>query len=171
MSYHISITGHRPVRLKGGYDLSSPLNQQLLGEMIHKLEDALSEQHHITVHTGMALGVDTLFALAGIAMKQKYPERVSLTAEIPCNGQESRWSEEDRGLYRELLTYMDTQNIYQPVYTRSCMFERNTGMVKASDCVYAVYDGSGKGGTYHAVRTAERLNKDIIYFSAERYLY
>lgn len=170
MSYHISITGHRPGRLKGGYDLESVENQQLLCEMIAELEEQLSKHKHITIHTGMALGVDTLFALAGIALKTKYPEKVSLTAEIPCNGQESRWNEEDRQLYQELLTYMDTKTIYQHHYTRSCMFERNTGMVKASDLVYAVYDGSGKGGTYHAIKTAERLNKPIHYFNPDTYL-
>ena len=170
MIYHISITGHRPVRLKGGYDLEHPLHISLFNEIYEILEYFVGSKQHVTLHTGMALGVDTIFALAGVQLKQQNPNQVTLVAEIPCLGQERRWSKQDQSLYRELLTYMDVQTIYQKKYTKSCMFERNSGMVKASDLVLAVYDGSGKGGTHHAVEEARRLGKDLYMFDASVYI-
>lgn len=170
MVYHISITGHRPGRLKGGYDLEHPLHISLFNEIYEILEYFVGSKQHVTLHTGMALGADTVFALAGVQLKQQYPNQVTLVAEIPCLGQELRWSKQDQSLYRELLTYMDVQTIYQKKYTKSCMFERNSGMVKASDLVLAVYDGSGKGGTHHAVEEARRLGKDLYMFDASVYI-
>lgn len=170
MSYHISITGHRPGRLQGGYNLEHPLHISLFKEIYDILEFFVGSKQHVTLHTGMALGVDTVFALAGIQLKQRYPNQVKLVAEIPCLGQERMWSTQDQSLYREILTFMDDKTIYQQKYTKSCMFERNRGMVKASDLVLAVYDDSGKGGTHHAVEEARRLGKDLYLFNASVYI-
>ena len=171
MSYHISVTGHRPDRLVGGYELDSESNIILFTELYKILRFNLQDKGHITVHSGMALGVDTIFALAAIQLKDEFPTKVKIVAEIPCRGQEARWPLESRELYQDLIALVDEQKVYQHLYTKSCMFERNRGMVKASDLVIAVYDGSKKGGTYHAVSVAEKQGKDIYLLNDEAYLH
>ena len=76
------ITGHRPHKLPGGYDLSSKDNKELY-DQIKKIVLKTKEIHpDLILISGMALGVDTIFAKIEIPVH----------AYIPCLNQSSRWN-------------------------------------------------------------------------------
>ncbi len=89
----IAITGHRPNKLNNEYDLNGPCSSYLREEITKIL---LSEKPEKIV-SGMALGVDTLYALLGIELQ------IPVIAAVPFIGQESRWPYKSQMLYREIL--------------------------------------------------------------------
>ena len=69
----IAITGHRPNKLGNDYDLTSELIQKIkakLGNILnfHKV-NAITFDRDLILITGMALGIDTLFAQIAIENK------------------------------------------------------------------------------------------------------
>lgn len=159
----IAVTGHRPTRLKGGYNLESKDNQALKQELkdliiAHKVDGEVL--HGIS---GMALGVDTLFAEAILDLKQDDVDGYILECAIPCLNQEKTWNSKDQQWYHTILSFADiiTQVSYMP-YKPWLMMKRNEYMVDNADMVIAVWDGKETGGTYKAVLYAKKLNKPII---------
>ena len=103
----LAYTGHRPNKL-WGYDYKHP-NYIKVKEMVKA--DAITALNNdpekkITMVTGMALGFDTIVALAAIDLKQEGYD-VRLVAAIPCAGQEKQWPEPSRVMYRNILTWCD----------------------------------------------------------------
>ena len=47
-------------------------------------------------------------------------------------------------------------------YEKDCMLMRNKFMVDNSDFVIAMWDGRKRGGAYHTLNYAKKLNKQII---------
>ena len=95
----IAITGHRPNKLWNDYDLTSPqiaaLEIVITNILLRIYKDyPLSG---IACISGMALGIDTLFAK--IAIKQGFP----LIAAIPCKGQDAKWPQKSKDIRLELL--------------------------------------------------------------------
>lgn len=74
----ICVTGHRPNKLYG-YNLSDPRWQNLKGLFKHILKENNCEE----AITGMALGVDTVFALAVLELKYEGYD-IKLHCAIPC---------------------------------------------------------------------------------------
>ena len=152
----ISVTGHRPNKIYG-YDIH---NKQWT-ELKEKFKGLLVENNCDEAITGMALGVDTVFALAVLELKEEgYP--INLHCAIPCKGHSNRWRVENIILYNKILNQADkviivTNEDYQPYF----MQKRNEYMVDLADKVIAVWDGS-KGGTYNCVKYAEKRGKEII---------
>ena len=62
----ISVTGHRPDKLYG-YDLSDKRWQELKNQ----IKNTLKSNNCTEAITGMALGVDTIFALAVLELKDE----------------------------------------------------------------------------------------------------
>lgn len=91
----IAITGHRPNKLGNDYALTS----DLIGSIKHEIMRVLRTFEHkdLTLITGMALGIDTLFAK--IAIEHNIP----FIAAIPFKGQEIVWPEESQETYRMVL--------------------------------------------------------------------
>ena len=92
----LSLTGHRPTKLDG-YKLFGSNNmlrlyyQRLYNRLVLAITNALSKYDIVKCHSGMALGADTIWALAIVAMKQQYPNRVTFVAEIPDYNQPACW--------------------------------------------------------------------------------
>jgi len=168
----IAITGHRPNKLGNDYDLSSDLIKEIakeifgilvkystgfeskvlmnyaepngvIGEMKIKLDG-------LTLITGMALGIDTLFAQIAI------DNNIPFIAAIPCKFQDSKWRSENKLLYNALINHpLCTKHwISQTPYTKECMSMRNEWMVDNCDLLIAVWDGS-PGGTANCIRYAK----------------
>lgn len=151
----IAITGHRPNKLGNDYDLKSPLIQEIKRE----IKDVIYMQHthgfnDVTGISGMALGIDTLYALICIEMN------IPFIAAIPCRGQESMWPNKSKILYYQLCgnKLCTIHHVSEESYTAQCMQKRNEWMVDNCDELTAVWDKS-PGGTANCVRYA--LSKGI----------
>ncbi len=159
----IAITGHRPHKLGNDYDLTSPLIKWIRKQITsiinsyNKGEFTQTYTSNLTFITGMALGIDTLFAK--IAIENNIP----FIAAIPCVGQEYRWIKKSQDLYNEILSHpLCTKNLLRnSMYTNTCMQNRNIWMVDNCDLLIAVWDGTS-GGTANCVKYAKSVNKEII---------
>ena len=151
----ISVTGHRPNKLYG-YDI---YNQQWT-ELKNKLKKLLIEFKCDEAITGMALGVDTIFAIAVLELKQKGYD-IKLHCAIPCQNQSCKWSKESVQLYDTILSKADTVKLVSDEpYRPALMQKRNEYMVNLADIVIAVWDGSS-GGTGNCIKYAQKLRKKI----------
>lgn len=154
----VCFTGHRPSKLKG-YNTED--NKELLWR-IHKVVVDLIENREVdTFINGLALGIDLWSAKIVIKLKEKYPH-IKLISAIPCRNHPSKWNEESQRLWQEVCDNSDevilvTDEDYKPYL----MQVRNEWMVRSSDIVVAVWDGSN-GGTDNCVKFAEKQNKEII---------
>ena len=96
-----SVTGHRPNKLYG-YDLNEPRYIK----MKEKFKEILKENNCTRGVTGMALGVDTIFALAVLELKEEGYD-IKLHCALPCNRQCAKWSKNDIELYYKILSKAD----------------------------------------------------------------
>ena len=148
----LAVTGHRPQKL-GGF---SDTNLCKLKEFAEKTLEYMNTQYKISyVITGMALGWDMAVAEACLELNIPYE------AYIPCLGQDSKWTDDSRELYKHLIEY--AYNIVQVTnqpFTYSCMQERNIAMVKDCDRLLALWDGS-PGGTANCVAYAKKIGRSI----------
>lgn len=153
------VTGHRPGKMPThyGYDITNE-NWTELKERLKKL---LIDKQCAEAITGMALGVDTVFALAVIELKES-GYNIKLHSAIPCRNQEKNWSIEDQLLYGYILSKADTiKLVSDKEYKAYLMQIRNEYMVDNSDEVIAVWNGEKKGGTYNCIKYAELNEKPI----------
>lgn len=151
----IAITGHRPNKLGNDYTYTSDLFVKIK-QKLQKIIDFYNPEYLIT---GMALGVDTVWALLAIENNIKF------IAAIPCLGQDSRWKEESKDLYKRILS--NDLCIFEQIsynYSPDSMQKRNIWMVNTCDVLIAVWDGSN-GGTANCVNYAIKQGKIIIYIN------
>lgn len=162
----IAVTGHRPQKLIGGFNLEHSENQALKTELKELILAHKTEGEPLHAITGMALGVDTLFAEAILDLKQEDVDGYILECAIPCKDQEKTWNKADQEWYKTILSFADiiTQVSWLP-YKPWLMLKRNEYMMDNADMVIAVWDGVEDGGTYKAVKYAKKIGKPIIQIS------
>lgn len=150
-----AVTGHRPDKLGGEYDLKGPYSGYIRDQLRQEIELYNIE----TAISGMALGVDTLWALLALDMG------LNLTAAIPFKGQESRWPEKSKKVFNDILSHPRTKQVIvsDGGYGSWKMQVRNVWMVDHCDILFAVWDGT-KGGTGNCVEYARKVHRkmDII---------
>lgn len=152
----ICVTGHRPNKLYG-YDYKDSRWQELK-ELFKTL---LKENQCEEAITGMALGVDTVFALSVLELKEEGYD-IKLHCAIPCKNHSSKWRRDSVMLYNTILSKADiVKQVSDEGYKPYLMQKRNEYMVDLADKVIAVWDGS-KSGTGNCVAYAGKMNKDII---------
>jgi uncharacterized phage-like protein YoqJ len=149
--YTICVTGHRPKRLYG-YNLTNPKWINLYDTFQRLLVD----KHCDWAVSGMALGVDTIFALAVIDLRDNKGVDIKLHCAVPCHNQSEPWfNEDDINRYKQILNKADRITyVTNDTYKDGCLEERNQFMVDISDEVLAVWTGS-TGGTEHCIAYAE----------------
>lgn len=153
----IAITGHRPNKLGNDYDLTGPLIHKIRDEIIDVIYN-IGDFDNITLITGMALGIDTLFAK--IAIECNLP----FIAAVPCFDQEKMWKTKSQKEYKRILLHELCQEVVivsLKAYDHSVMQIRNEWMVDNCDKLIAVWDGTD-GGTANCVRYAKDEEKEII---------
>jgi len=152
----ICVTGHRPGKMYG-YDLSD-VRYLALKE---KFKELLMRENCREAISGMALGVDTVFALSVLELKEEgYPIR--LHCAIPCRNQSKKWFPASVNLYNQILAKADiVRLVSDEEYKPYLMQKRNEYMVDLSDKVIAVWDGS-TGGTGNCVAYAKKKEKEIL---------
>lgn len=152
----ICVTGHRPNKMYG-YNIC---NEQWT-KLKNKFKQLLIENECTEAITGMALGVDTVFALAVLELKEE-GYNIKLHCAIPCKNHSSKWLKESVELYNKILSKADIIKIVSnEEYKPYLMQVRNEYMVDLADKVIAVWDGS-KGGTGNCVEYAKKCSKEII---------
>ncbi len=158
-TFHIALTGHRPGKL-AGYDLGNLFYSNLRRHLMSIIEAALKEHQNLTLHSGMALGADTVWSEAIVNVRAMNPGRITFVAEVPVMTQSDRWvAATDKQRWALHIRIADTVNVYADQYTPRCLWDRNEGMIDAADLLIAIWDGHPGGGTAGAVTYARR--KDV----------
>ncbi len=154
----IAITGHRPSKLGNDYDLVSPLIKKIKA----KLQDIIDELHPDYMISGMALGIDTLWALLAIE------NDIKLICAIPFVGQENVWAKKSKELYYDVLKKARySEVVSRGGYSPMKLQIRNEWMVNSCDVLIAVWDGS-TGGTFNCITYARKQNKTILYIDPNK---
>lgn len=161
----IAVTGHRPDKL-WGYDLNHPKYKELESLIMKEIAKIILEhqfENPIECISGMALGVDTIFAKAVLKMRMEAPESIRLIAAVPCIEQDKLWRGNDKTTYKNILSLSDeVVHVSKEPYTKGCMNARNQYMIDRCNVLLAVWNGDKIGGTADAVKRAERAGKEIV---------
>jgi len=105
--------------------------------------------------SGMALGADQLFATAVINLIQEGISR-KLIAAVPFAGQEGKWPEKSKEVYRNLINHCsEVKYVSEPGYAAWKMQTRNCWMVDSATYVLAVWNGETSGGTWNCLSYAK----------------
>ena len=156
----ICVTGHRPSKMPPEYGYN--INNHKWGELKEQFKRILLDNYCTEAITGMALGVDTVFALAVLELKELGCD-IKLLCAIPCRNQEKAWKTEDQLLYKHILSKADKVKLVSDYEYKSFLMQiRNEYMVDLSDKVIAVWNESPRGGTYNCITYARMHNKEII---------
>jgi uncharacterized phage-like protein YoqJ len=147
----LAITGHRPDKLDRDYTYTSPLFQKIR-RALHLYIDIYQPDLMIT---GMALGIDTVFAQ--IAIERQIP----FIAAIPFEHQDVKWPKLSRSLYLEILKKaVFIVNVTGQIgYCSTHMQTRNEWMVDHCTKLVGVWDGSA-GGTHNCIHYAKTVMKE-----------
>lgn len=160
--FKIAITGHRPDKLGNDYDLVSPLVDRIRKNIVKILLEKKSLGYDLKLITGMALGIDTLFAKIAIA------GNIPFIAAVPFKGQERLWPQKSQIRYLRMLELAEKVIYVSPGgYEANKMQIRNEWMVKECDLLIAVWNGT-PGGTANCVRFAQQVDKPILYINPYR---
>lgn len=150
----LMVTGHRPNKLFG-YDITKH-EWQLMKSMFQKF---IIEKQITEVITGMALGVDTVMALAVLELKEQGND-IKLHCAIPCQNHDSKWLEPSRKMYKDILDKADIITLVtDKPYSANLMQIRNEFMVDNADICLAVWNGDTSGGTYNCIKYIEKVGK------------
>lgn len=160
----IAISGHRPNKLGNDYELKS----ELMYDISAAIEDIIHTYNPTKLITGMALGIDTLFARIAIA------NEIPFIAAIPFVGQEKMWPQKSRTEYFRLINHPLCEKVLLSTdsYSPKAMQDRNKWMVDHADMLIAVWDGT-LGGTNNCVQYAIskkpiiRINPAILPIKSE----
>lgn len=170
----ISITGHRPNGLPKEYGYN--LNNEAWTKLKEYIEVTIEEcykyatpNEELTLVTGMALGVDTIFWKVAAKLR-KSNKNIKIEAAIPFIGQEKKWKEESQKQYKQMLSESDKVTIVsEGGFAKYKMMARNRYMVNKSDIVIAVICKE-TGGTAQCVKYAKEHNKVVIEINPQNIL-
>lgn len=160
----ITFTGHRPNKLKGGYDYTSGENIKLKTQIQTAIAIIMNQhpEEDFCFITGGALGVDQLAFEVVYASKQTSNRIKTLTLAEPMLGMDNTWMDASKALHKHHENLADEVVIVSPGgYAAWKMMKRNEYMVDNSDYVIACWDGT-RGGTGNCVKYANLKDKPII---------
>lgn len=159
----LTVTGHRPNKISRDlYTWNSKLSVKYIVYFMKYITKYCDENPDKTIvcRSGMALGIDTLFAIAALRVRN-HGCKVELEACVPCRNQSCKWVKSSVDLYNDILNAADKVTyVSNEEYTPWCMQDRNVYMVDGCNKVLAVWDGT-KGGTGNCVNYAKKVGVDI----------
>ncbi len=162
----ICFTGHRPNKLPWGYNENLSSCIAFKKDLYEILEKAIQNNYTHFI-SGLALGVDLICAETVLELKRKYP-KIVLEGAIPCANQDSKWNESSKKRYSKIVEQCDYKTILSPIYTDTCMNDRNKYMVEKSDVVIAIWNGK-PSGTGNTVKFAKEKGCKIMIINPENY--
>ena len=151
-------TGHRPQKLPWCLretDDRCLATKKWIADTLAELYDA-GYRHFLC---GMAIGCDTYFAEAVLALREQHGD-VTLEAAVPCADQSKSWNAGQKEKYAALLERCDRKTVFRDTYSPGCMQERNRYMVDSSSMLVACFDGR-PGGTMTTIAYARRAGLEI----------
>jgi len=156
---YIACTGHRPGKLNNEFNGNGPISNLIRIEMDEIIDKYKPER----ILSGMALGVDMLWAEAGISAC------ITVVACIPCKNQDALWPDTSRARYRGILfnPFVTQVLVSDQPYSPKLMQDRNKWMVDKSNLLLAVWDRS-RGGTANCVEYAMAMDKPIVYIDLRK---
>lgn len=134
----LTVTGHRPQRLKG--------QEKLIKKWA---EEQLTHLQPSAIYNGMAQGVDQIVAIAAKELN------IPIICCYPF----------PRANYHPIEQWIMENNkviFIQPAYSNQSYIIRDKFMVDNSDIVLAVWDGIRQGGTYITREYAIKQGKKIV---------
>lgn len=157
--FNLSVTGHRPAKIgKDYYDVNSLKSKVMIDFFRSYISFALltkNEDDSLYCISGMALGVDTLFAIAVLQLQNEGVENLYLTCAIPCANHSSKWQGSSKKVYDAILARANqVVMVSDAPYTNHCMQDRNVYMVDRANHILAIWDGTS-GGTGNCVKYAQ----------------
>ena len=155
-------TGHRPKNLPWGYNEKSSECKKFKHNLTKLLKQLIKEGCTYFV-SGMAMGVDMIFAETILKLKEK--NDLTLEAAIPCENQTKGWTAEYIERYNKILSKADVVTYVSKKYTNDCMMKRNKYMVDGCDYVVAVCKEGLHGGTKNTIEYAKKSNKKIYFIN------
>ena len=139
------------------------LPQNKLERMIKRLSteiDKLISEGVTEFISGGALGFDTIAASLVIAKKEQ-GANIRLIFMLPCRDQDSRWTNEEKRLYRSLLLEADEIIYVSEEFSDDCMKKRNYAMVERAEyCICSLLHR--RSGTSQTVDYAQTKGLKII---------
>ncbi|MCL2507923.1 MAG: DUF1273 domain-containing protein [Oscillospiraceae bacterium] len=163
-------TGHRAEKISFSTDENADEFRSMRRDIFLVLEN-LHKKGVSMFYTGMSSGADIWFAEAVSELKKEY-FYIKLAAVVPFRGQDSRYSDEDKRRYREILAMCDETVCLSDHYFKGCYAERNKYMVDHSDVLVALYDPTQRqSGTGQTVRLARARGMEIVYIDPRQYDY
>lgn len=148
-----AVTGHRPNKLGHEYNFIGPVTEHIKAQLFKWLDDNKPDK----IISGMALGVDQIWAVCGIR------RNIPVIAAIPCAKQEAMWRSESVRVYNAILDndLVTSYCVSKEPYTPACMQDRNIWMVDNCDILVAVWNGT-PGGTANCIEYAKEVGKEIF---------
>lgn len=148
----VAVTGHRPSGLTSE---QAAWGQVALHRTAWRLRSVYGTVEAIS---GMALGADTWWALAGLSAGMR------LAAYIPFEDQPVKWPQADQELWRELRTRAHREVVVGGVtYRVQDLHARNDAMIADADLMVALWNpASEKGGTTSAVKKIRAAGKPML---------
>ena len=111
----------------------------------------------------MAQGVDTLFFLVGVGLRNKYPGRVIVHSVIPSLGQADKWPQKSKEHWAHLRTQADKETVvYKGEYQPWILMARNKVMAEISDMCISVWNGDVHGGTFNATKYSVKKGQKVL---------
>ena len=145
-------SGHRPEKLpESEKDIRAWLDE--------KIDEAIADGYTSFI-SGMAMGVDLWAAQAVLRRREKNPE-IRLICAVPWNGFPSRWSEQWKTVYFDVLKKADLVKIISEKYDDNVFERRNCWMADRSRRLIAYFNGA-EGGTKNMVEYAAEKGLETV---------
>ena len=147
-TFRLMVTGHRPHKLRG---------RERAVEQVLRAKLVSAKEQHPRLHaiSGMAMGVDILFAETALALD------IPVEAFIPFEGQEARWPWTwqkrwnticDRAVLVEVVSHGE--------FRAWKLQKRNEVMCLAADACLAIHNGT-PGGTANCLKYAATIDLPV----------
>lgn len=153
------------------YDLANPYWQAVAKVLANHIKDLLKQHPDgLELHSGMALGADTIWAKVIVAARKHYGfNKIKFVADCPLPTQPSRWPKTSQQTWQKLVDQADVVNyVTKGQYYPAVMEERNQMMINPSDECIAFWSGSKTGGTANGVRDARQNQVKIWHITPQQ---
>jgi len=151
--YSVMVSGHRV--LPAG---SAPWVQDQIDAVVAQLNSKYGMRHALT---GMALGVDQMFARTALRIG------IRVDAYIPGKDQALRWPDEEREAYEQLLarsSKIETATSVQPYASFVTRLHlRNDMMIRNCNLAVLILDDRQSGGAYTVKNKLQAAGRPIIH--------
>lgn len=151
----VCFTGHRSIK--------EPLSN-LYRRLDRAIEKAITDNNASDFYAGGAVGFDMIAAIRVLRLKKKYGSvRLHLVLPCPIPEMVTKWSDEDKTAFDDILNRADSITVISDRYYDGCMKKRNQKLVDLAECLCICYwnINDKRSGTGQTVRMAEKKGLNI----------